>query len=76
MSKYKYEKEFMFSTHKPEEVELFLETEDIPLDLPAIRDNNKNTVIHHAAYHNQPKVLECYLKYYRKNLEQINYSIS
>jgi hypothetical protein len=68
MSKYKYEKEFMFSNKKLEEVELFLENEEHPLDLPNIRDNCKNTVIHHTAYHNQPRLLELYLKYYRKNL--------
>ena len=54
---------------------MFLENEETALDLPAIRDNNKNTVIHHTAYHNQPKVLECYLRYYRKKLERENFSI-
>lgn len=60
----------MFSIKRVEDVELFLEGEETVLDLPAIRDNHKNTVIHHTAYHNQPKVLECYLKYYRKKLER------
>lgn len=69
MSKYKYEKEFMFSNRRLEEVQLFLENEEQPLDLLAIRDNHRNTVIHHTAYHNHLRVLEHYLKYYRKNLE-------
>ena len=47
----------MFSIRRLEEVELFLEDEETPLDLTVIRDNQRNTVIHHTAYHNQPKVL-------------------
>jgi hypothetical protein len=34
-----------------------------------IRDADKNTVIHHWAYLNQPKILEYYIKYFRRNLE-------
>ena len=76
MSKYKYEKEFMFSSRRLEEVELFLENEEGILDLPAILDNHKNTVLHHTAYHNQPRVFELYLKYYRKALEIAHFSPS
>lgn len=59
----------MFSSRKLEEIELFLENEEQALELLAIRDAAKNTVIHHCAHHNQLAVLDHYIKYYRKNLE-------
>ncbi len=33
-------------------------------------------MLHHTAYHNQPKVMEIYLKYYRKQLENNNRTLS
>lgn len=42
----------------------------------AIRDNKKNTVIHHCAFLNQHRHIEFYIKYYRKNLEDQGYTLS
>lgn len=45
------------------------------MDLLAIRDSSKNTVIHHWAYQNQVHVLDCYIRYYRRNMEKKGCSV-
>ncbi len=49
MSKYKYQKEFIFSQRKLDEVKRFLK--DKPnTDLTQIVDDKNNTVLHQCAY--------------------------
>lgn len=66
----------MFSTKRLEDVELFLDNEEAPIDLLTVRDPNRNTVIHHCSYLNQHRHIELYLKYYRRNLENEGFTLS
>lgn len=41
-----------------------------------IRDNKKNTAIHHCSYLNQHRHIEFYIRYYRRNLENEGYTFN
>ena len=65
MSKYKYEKEFMFSDRKADEVSLFLKDAG-SLDISQIKDEKKNTVVHQCASEGEVDSLKCYINFMRE----------
>ena len=69
MSKYKYERQFIFSDKKLSAVKLFLN--DLKnVDISKIKDDKLNTVLHQCAYQCSLEIMQLYvefMKIYWKN---------
>lgn len=59
MSKYKFEKEFMFSDKKLADVKFFLKDAN-NLDITQIRDDKQNTILHQCAFQGNISTMVCY----------------